>query len=527
MEMLKKLKSNWLCLPVFLIAICTHFWRLDAVSLWRDEATTACWAREILNSPDCLPRVWNGNVLVAQAADGHDFNCHFLPAMQSWLQFYVTALSFKLLGINTFTARLPFVLLGLLGIYFMYRIGAIIFTSEKMGLLVAILTAVSFPYLLFVRECRYYALSMLFCILIIFEVVRYIRNNEIGKQASFYFRLSLWGLLLYLSNYLTFGIFWGCLFVFFLMNLDKRILMRFIITSLILGALLSVEFLILHFDFIADSTAAEKLSLAQYWKYLKRNYILVNQIIPFYVLIPLGILVTFNKLKGKRQLQKTLLFLLLTLFLSVVFNVLLAKNQMQVRYYLQVIPVSILLFSFLYEQLSNRFGRIVGIIFLILVMGWQNLTYFDNLNEAVVQQQFEGNDGYNGAVIEFIEKNIKPCESVAFYRNVKGMAMYFRFPWLKWVAQFDATSPRSQAYRSILPDHVFDDMNNVDWYILWNKRQFDMTKVKDYQKVWTYKYIRRKERRHFWKKKKPNIFEYEVYKRVSIDSTEAQFYINL
>lgn len=520
MELIKKIKLYWLHILISLFAVFTHLWRLDAVSLWRDEATTACWAREISNSSEFSPRVWNGSVLAVQGADAHDFNRHLLPAMQGWLQFYVTALFFKLFGITTFTARLPFALLGLLGVYLLYKIGITIFNSEKMGLLAALLTSVSFPYLLYVRECRYYALSLVSCMLIIFEVIRYIKNNEIGQRVFFYFRLGLWGFLLYFSNYLTFATFWGCLLVFFLINWDKRVFVKFMLTSLVLGAVLSGEFLLLHLDFIADSTVTDKPSIAQYWKYLKRNYIKVNEIIPFYVLAPLGFWAAFKNVRQTPQHSKIFLFLVVSFFLSVVFNVVLAKRQIHVRYYIQVIPIGILVILFIYNQILTSLGKIVGIILLISVMGWQNLTYFDNLNEAVVQQQFAGVDKYNGAIFEFIEKNIKPSETVAIYRNVKGMALYFRFPWLKWVAQLDASSPRTPRYRSVLPDYVFDDTKDVDWYILWDKRKFDMSKVKDYQKVWTYKYIRNKVRKHFWKKRKPRIFQYEVFRRISVDSSQ-------
>ena len=511
--------GHWPYGAVVLVAIFTHFWRLDSVSLWRDEATTACWAREIIQSDDHLPRAWNGNVLVAQGADAHDFNQHYLPAMQSWLQFYVTAISFKLFGISTFSARLPFALIGLLCIYFMFDIGKRIFKSPKIGALAALVTSLSFPYLLFIRECRYYALSMLFCILLLREVLKYIAEPERARSAHFYIRLALWGVLLYFSNYLTFAIMWGCLSVYFLIDFEKRTFRNFVITSVILAAVLSIEFLLLHMEFIRGTSRASDFQLEAYWKGLRRNLIKLNELIPFYALLLPGIFLFFRKIKSDPIFKKQLLFLLITLVFSVIFNVLLTKSQMQVRYYLQVIPVNLLLFLMFWREISVRFGAIIGALFLILVMSWHNLLYFDNLNEAIVQQQFQGKDDYNGALIEFIEENIKPNETVAFYRNVKGMAMYFRFPWLRWVAQLDASSPQAQTHRGKLPDHVFDDTPNVDWYILWDKRKFDMQNVRNYKKVWSHEYVRRDQRRRFWrKKKKRRIFEYEIFRRVVPDS---------
>ena len=98
----------------FLIALAAFLllWRLDAIPLWRDETTTANWGRLLAESGVWAPRVFDGEQLIAQAADGHDFNSKLLPAMHSWLQFYVAGIGFKLLGVGTFTARLPFVLIG-------------------------------------------------------------------------------------------------------------------------------------------------------------------------------------------------------------------------------------------------------------------------------------------------------------------------------------------------------------------------------------------------------------------------------
>ncbi|MBN1352223.1 glycosyltransferase family 39 protein [candidate division KSB1 bacterium] len=519
--MINKYSKFWLYLPVIVIAVFAHFWRLDAVSLWRDEATTACWAREILNSPECLPRVWNGEVLIAQGADAHDFDENFFPAMQSWLQFYVAALAFKLFGVSTFSARLLFSLCGLLGVYFMYRIGRLVFDSINMGLLAAFLTSVSFPYLLFVRECRYYALSMLFGILLIYEIVRFIMDREIRNTVSFYVRIAAWGALFYLANYLTFAILWGCLAVFFLFDWDKKVILKFILTSIILGAVLSIEFIWLHLDFVLGTKASEGPQLEQVWKYLKRNFELLNQIFPFYALIPSGIVLYFFGWRRKPLLFRAVVFIAAALFLSVIFNIILTKNQTQTRYYPHVIPLAILLFICFFDQIRQRFGLIAGVICLMPMMGWHNLLYFDNLNEAVVQQQFEGRDWYNAAIIEFIDKKIKPDETVAFYRNVKGMAMYFRFPWLKWVAQLDAADPAAQKYRNRLPDRIFDDPPTADWYILWDKRKFDMNRLQNYEKVWEYQYIRREERKRFWKKRKPKRFQYEVYRKIHETSGSA------
>ena len=118
---------NALAVLLVLLSAFLLFWRLDGVPLWRDETTTANWARLMAASGVWLPRVYDGKQLIVQAADGHDVNSHLLPAMQSWLQFYVGAVGFKLLGVSTWTARAPFALIGAAALFVLYRVGVVLF----------------------------------------------------------------------------------------------------------------------------------------------------------------------------------------------------------------------------------------------------------------------------------------------------------------------------------------------------------------------------------------------------------------
>ena len=103
------------------------FWRLDNVNLYRDEATTANWGRLMSENGAWLPWVVDNGQLLVQASDGHDVNSKLLPAMHSYLQFYVTAFSFKLFGTSVFAARLPFVLCSAAALWILHRLGVLLF----------------------------------------------------------------------------------------------------------------------------------------------------------------------------------------------------------------------------------------------------------------------------------------------------------------------------------------------------------------------------------------------------------------
>lgn len=503
-------KKNRLLLSFALYATFLLFWRLDGTKLWRDEATTACWAREIVLSENHLPNVWNGKALVAQAADGHDFNQHLLPAMQGWLQFYVTALFFKLFGISTFTARLPFALLGLFGLWGFYRIGRTLF-RHRLGLLVSGIASLSFYYIFYIRQCRYYALSLIFIIFILAEIIQYFHQRKYGEQLSFYIKLFGLGVLLYFSNYLTFATFWGAVCFALLFTGDKKFMLRFTALTLILGIVLTTEFYLFHWDFVQNAAISKAYPLDHYWRIFYKNLIKVNRVLPFYLIIPTGVLLYFKSFRRDRALLNTLILLASTIFISVIFTVILTKKSAFVRYYIQIIPAALLIFFIFLVKIRSQWNIRWALLFFIPVMAWHNLSIFTRLNESVVQRQFLKQDHENGPVIDFIQKNISPEETVAVYRNVKGMALYFYCPWLKWNAQLDSQNPANKKYRGKLPDTAFDNYQPIDWYILWDKRKFDMQKMAGYDLKWTFQYHRWK---NWWsKKKKTRKMTYQIYRR--------------
>ena len=281
----------------FLIALAAFLllWRLDSIPLWRDEATTANWGRLMAESGVWVPRVFDGEQLIAQAADGHDFNSKLLPAMHSWLQFYVAGIGFKLLGVGTFTARLPFVLIGGACLFVLYRIGQTLFDG-LWAFLPPSLALLSIHFLSPARQGRYYILVVLFSSLLLLEFCRYLRDPGRAAQRSFYLRLGVCGALLYLSNYVSFAGTWASLGIFVLFLGDRRLLRGFVTVSGILVVMLGFEFWMLHSEFVASWPPAGSRS---YWDLFRsgltsrvRDY---WRMIPFVLLLPTASYLFFRR----------------------------------------------------------------------------------------------------------------------------------------------------------------------------------------------------------------------------------------
>ncbi len=155
---------------------------LGDVYLWQDEAETALIARHWLVYG--LPLSTDGVTWVQQQPQPFiEFTSDYIWISHSWLQFALTAVAFAFLGFTTVAARLPLRWLQ----------------DKRVACTAAVLLLFCVPFILLVRQCRYYVLSALFTLLIL-DSYLWLRSDR--PWAVPYFILS--AVLLYHSHYLAF-----------------------------------------------------------------------------------------------------------------------------------------------------------------------------------------------------------------------------------------------------------------------------------------------------------------------------------
>ncbi len=147
--------DSWVLLLLFLGGLLL-LTRLDNGRLWQDEAETAVLAKNTLRFG--YPRAFDGvnrlNPAVPLAA-GEAWTYH------PWLPMYLLALFFQLFGAGTLTARLPFALMGLGSLLLAYRLLLKWSGDRDLARLFSLLFLLCVPFLLHMRQCRYYAPSLL------------------------------------------------------------------------------------------------------------------------------------------------------------------------------------------------------------------------------------------------------------------------------------------------------------------------------------------------------------------------------
>src|SRR5215510_15663719 len=138
---------------VVLVSALLIFFALDARILWIDEAETALLGRSILHHG--VPTAFDGRNIISQEI-GREYGSDYVWRWTPWLDKYVAAAAFAALGESTFSARFPFALLGLLAVVSVYVLALALFRDRWLGIIAMAFLASSVPFILHVRQCRYY-----------------------------------------------------------------------------------------------------------------------------------------------------------------------------------------------------------------------------------------------------------------------------------------------------------------------------------------------------------------------------------
>jgi 4-amino-4-deoxy-L-arabinose transferase-like glycosyltransferase len=181
------------------------FARLGTYSVWDDEALTALEAKAVMQTGDTSIKMEHGNLVGSR---GGNMVVNFADRSDPPLESYLVAPAFAVFGVNSWSARLPFALMGL-GTFALMLLWARRESLPSLSvLIVALVTNVSL--ILYFRQSRYYGAVIFFSTAVVYV---YWRCKPTPRVL-----LSLAGLsvLLFASNCLCYVALYGCLAVDYL-----------------------------------------------------------------------------------------------------------------------------------------------------------------------------------------------------------------------------------------------------------------------------------------------------------------------
>ena len=144
--------------------------------LWQDEAETAVLGRSILRVG--YPCAFDGVNRLNPALpvqEGSAWTYH------SWLPFYLVAASFWALGFTTVAARLPCALLGVASVWLGVRLAARWTRDLLVTRLTALFLATSVPFILHMRQCRYYSPAVFFTLWTVWAYWRFYSKRRLAS----------------------------------------------------------------------------------------------------------------------------------------------------------------------------------------------------------------------------------------------------------------------------------------------------------------------------------------------------------
>jgi 4-amino-4-deoxy-L-arabinose transferase-like glycosyltransferase len=193
-----KNKNFWISSIIFLVSGPILLTNLGDQYLWQDEAQTSLISLTILDSG--LPYGYDGKNFFSQEL-GVEYGENYIWKWHTWLPFYIQAGFFELFGVDTFTARLPFALMGILTIWATFFFTRELLSSEKTAWAATALLICSVPFLILMKQARLYSPLALFTILSLWCYLRLLKEE---KNAGWLFVVS--STLLFHAHYLYFAI---------------------------------------------------------------------------------------------------------------------------------------------------------------------------------------------------------------------------------------------------------------------------------------------------------------------------------
>lgn len=403
--MIKAIKENKFLFAILLIAGFLLFLNLGASYLTIDEANTGYLAKNILKFG--YPRAYDGRNILPTFFEG-SINKDYAWIEQPWLQYYITALSLKLFGINSVAARLPFSIFGFLSIIVVYKLAEELSNNKTVAKLSILLMTLSVPFLLYSRNCRYYSLVFFFGPMTFLSFLYWIKE----KRKKYLVLYVISSVLLFYSYYPM----WFCaafsafVYMFFVHKKD----IRPFIAANIISVLCFVPWLIVgSVGGPAGSNISLKFMLTEgFFLYVWKLH---TYIFPFFPLLLIYFILKKQKQKGKIKQKdygiqwnrKYVLFSGLIIYFIIISFIPMIVSQ----YLVGLMPFIYIISSLLLLKICE-YNKYVFIALLLL----QSFTNFLHISPFVLVKS----------------QNVNPDKVASFLKNPQSVVLYGATPSLEY-----------------------------------------------------------------------------------------------
>ena len=350
---------------LFLFFAFLLFKNLGHYPFWDDEANTAIFARNLLSTGELT--AFDGRNLAAYS-NGTELNTSLQNTLIPPLQYYFTAISFKLFGEGNFAARFPFALLGLLSFIIFFLINKELSDKKMLILFNMVIFATNVAFILFLRQCRYFASTTFFFLLCVHLLVRFYKKQKNGFLIGYL----LSAIMLFLSQYNAAISIMAVFLVSFAIlkrwNIRDRELQRLFLAHLPLGLFIIGYFYFRNpFDTIASYPG--NLSNIGFKFYVFYRTLLTFDAQTFLSFLLLFLYIIIHR-KTKGELSSELKQLFYFLLISIAGFSLLAM-KFAIRYVIYLAPVAFAIEGNIIYQISQwpiKYAKFLSATMMILLV---------------------------------------------------------------------------------------------------------------------------------------------------------------
>lgn len=446
-------------------------------AFWDDEANTALFARNLLQVGRLT--AWDGTNLVGFRM-GAELDAQLMNVYMPPLQYHLAAAGFRVLGFSTVAGRIPFVLCGLLSIAAVVVAARYFLRSARYSWLPAALIGLNPAYLMFMRQCRYYALATLLTVLLM-AMGLHPKPNRHGVWGAAAFGFIAAGALM-MTNYINAAAIAVSLPVLLIQRRYRNRKNVIFLIACWLGAALVGTYFILKANPLDASVSykstisgTKRLALLIYWHV---TGLARFEFFPHVVVVLLPLMLWWQRRRQGLVRVKDGLVILLILFVYTLAVVAFSPQSVaestylaDMRYVVPLIPLGALATAQVLILLWNR-GRGVGAllavclglllvssnVFTSAVPGWAPL------RSTLVQYVRENTRDYttgNEAVINYL-KGLPKSKIVRIVPDFMAYPSMFYVPRHHYCCQLDEQHPLDASIQSKLPDYVYMSRNLPD-----------------------------------------------------------------
>jgi len=165
-------------LILLLIASLLRLYNLDRNEIWGDEAEVIILTKNLLRFGVPMGKVDNIYLTESGAGIGYGIKPNSVWVYHSWAQYYLLGLTAFFIGFSEFSARLPFVIFGILSLIFLYLLAKELY-GERVALYSLFLSSFSISLINYTRQVRYYTLEVFGLLCFFYFFIKAVNGNEL------------------------------------------------------------------------------------------------------------------------------------------------------------------------------------------------------------------------------------------------------------------------------------------------------------------------------------------------------------